>query len=69
MMAKLTGLISSLFNVALTCGVSFHQPQQLQCLHCKTENHVFYRTVTSIEGLQQHVGLPNLNYTQGLNKL
>jgi len=32
-MAKATGLISSLFNVALSGDLSFRQPQQLQCLH------------------------------------
>jgi len=31
MMAKATGLISLLFNVASSEDVSFHQPQQLQC--------------------------------------
>ena len=32
-MAIARGLISSLFNVALSRDVPFHQPQQLQCLH------------------------------------
>ena len=32
-MAMTTGLISSLFNVALSGDAPFHQPQQLQCLH------------------------------------
>jgi len=32
-LAKATGLISSLFNIALSQGMSFCQLQQLQCLH------------------------------------
>jgi len=32
-MAIATGLISSLFNVALSGDVPFRQPQQFQCLH------------------------------------
>jgi len=32
-MAKATGLISLLFNIALSGDVPFHQPQWLQCLH------------------------------------
>jgi len=36
-MAKATGLISSLFNVASSGDMPFHQPQQLQCFHGFTE--------------------------------
>ena len=32
-MAKATGLISSLLNFTLSSDVSFCQPQQFQCLH------------------------------------
>jgi len=32
-MAKATGLISSLLNIASSGDVPFRQPQQLQCLH------------------------------------
>jgi len=32
-MAKATGLISSLFNIPSSGAATFHPPQQLQCLH------------------------------------
>ena len=48
-MAKATGLISSLFNVALSRDMPFSQLQQLQCLHHGfTEAYLYCSPLSSI---------------------
>ena len=47
-MDKTTGLISSLFDVASSCDVPFHQPQYVHIIQTHASSAVLYRLSTDV---------------------